>query len=295
LENPEAIKIVSGLFICPMSKFPSRKKMKCSASIQRSTVKYSTQTSEVWEMKMDFPTTLLNFLRQAERVAALTGAGVSQESGLRTFRDAQTGLWAQYKPEDLASPEAFTRDPKLVWDWYAMRREKVRNVEPNAGHYALAEMEKRVPQFTLITQNVDGLHRKAGNMNLLELHGNIQRVRCLECGMVADAWEENGDVPRCAGCRGMLRPDVVWFGESLPRSALEAAVEAARTSQVFLSIGTSGLVQPAAALPFAARNKGAVVVEVNLEATPLTEKADFFLQGKSGEILPALVKAVWGA
>ena len=242
---------------------------------------------------MDFPSTLLKFIRQAERVAALTGAGVSQESGLRTFRDAQSGLWAQYKPEDLASPEAFARDPKLVWDWYAMRREKVRNVEPNAGHFALAEMGQRVPKFTLITQNVDGLHRKAGSRNVLELHGNIQRVRCSECGMYADTWTENGDVPRCAGCGGMLRPDVVWFGESLPRSELEAAVEAARGCRVFLSIGTSGLVQPAAALPFAAHNKGAVVVEDNLEPTPLTEKADFFLQGKSGDVLPELVKAVW--
>ncbi|RJP55084.1 MAG: NAD-dependent deacylase [Anaerolineaceae bacterium] len=242
----------------------------------------------------EFPDILIRVLRQAERVAALTGAGVSQESGLRTFRDAQTGLWAQYKPEDLASPEAFARDPKLVWDWYAMRREKVRGVEPNAGHYALVEMEKRVSQFTLITQNVDGLHRKAGNRNLLELHGDIQRVRCSECGEYAEAWDENGDMPRCAGCGGMLRPDVVWFGESLPRSELEAAVEAARGCQVFLSVGTSGLVQPAAALPFAARNKGAVVVEVNLEPTPLTAKADFFLQGKSGEVLPELVKMVWG-
>ena len=242
---------------------------------------------------MDFPSTLLKFIRQAERVAALTGAGVSQESGLRTFRDAQTGLWAQYKPEDLASPEAFARNPKLVWDWYAMRREKVRNVEPNAGHFALAKMEKRVPQFTLITQNVDGLHRKAGSRNVLELHGNIQRVRCSECGMFAEIWEEDEDVPRCAGCEGMLRPNVVWFGEALPRSELEAAVEAARGCQVFLSIGTSGLVQPAAALPFAAHNNGAVVVDVNLEPTPLTEKADFFLQGKSGDVLPELVKAVW--
>ncbi len=251
----------------------------------------------------EFPDILIRVLRQAERVAALTGAGVSQESGLRTFRDAQTGLWQQYKPEDLASPEAFTRDPKLVWDWYAMRREKVREVQPNAGHYALAEMGHRVPHFTLITQNVDGLHRKAEQTlkvsktfrvyPILELHGNIQRVRCSECGMVADAWEENGDVPRCAGCGGMLRPDVVWFGESLPRSELEAAVEAARGCQVFLSVGTSGIVQPAAALPFAAKNKGAVVVEVNLEPTPLTEKADFFLQGKSGEVLPELVRAVW--
>ena len=252
----------------------------------------------------DFPATLLNFLRQAGRVAALTGAGVSQESGLRTFRDAQTGLWAQYKPEDLASPEAFARDPKLVWDWYAMRREKVRGVEPNPGHVALAEMARRVPEFTLITQNVDGLHQKTEETlkvletfrvySILELHGNIQCVRCSECGMFAETWEENGKVPRCAGCGGMLRPDVVWFGEPLPRSALEAAVEAARASQVFFSVGTSGLVQPAAALAFAAHNKGAVVVEVNLEPTPLTVKADFFLQGKSGEVLPELVKAVWG-
>ena len=255
----------------------------------------------------NFPATLLNFLRQAGRVAALTGAGVSQESGLRTFRDAQTGLWSQYKPEDLASPEAFARAPKLVWDWYAMRREKVSGVEPNPGHFALAEMGHRVPHFTLITQNVDGLHRKAEETlcetsqvsktcevyPILELHGNIQRVRCSECGMFAETWEENGDVPRCAGCGGMLRPDVVWFGEPLPRSALEAAVEAARGCQVFLSIGTSGLVQPAAALAFAAHNKGAVIVEVNLEPTPLTEKADFFLQGKSGEVLPGLVKATW--
>ena len=256
----------------------------------------------------EFPDILLQVLRRAERVAALTGAGASQESGLRTFRDAQTGLWAQYKPEDLASPEAFARNPKLVWDWYAMRREKMREVQPNAGHYALAEMGHRIPHFTLITQNVDGLHRKAEETRretsqvsetcevypILELHGNIQRVRCAECGMYAETWAENGDVPRCAGCGGMLRPDLVWFGESLPRSALEAAVEAARTSQVFLSIGTSGMVQPAAALPFAARNKGAFVVEINLEPTPLTEKADFLLQGKSGEVLPALMQAVWG-
>ncbi len=244
---------------------------------------------------LDFPTTLLNFLRQADRLAALTGAGVSQESGLRTFRDAQSGLWAQYRPEDLASPEAFARDPKLVWDWYAWRREALKAACPNAGHYALAEMEKRVPKFTLITQNVDGLHRMAGSQNVLELHGNIQRVRCSKCGTFAETWDDDSEsVPRCAACGGMLRPDVVWFGEPLPRSELEAAVEAARGCQVFLSIGTSGIVQPAAALPFAAKNKGAVVVEINLEATPLTRKADFFLQGKSGEVLPELVKAVWG-
>jgi NAD-dependent deacetylase len=228
-------------------------------------------------------------------MVALTGAGVSQESGLRTFRDAQTGLWAQYKPEELASPEAFARDSKLIWDWYAWRREAVKAVRPNAGHYALAEIEKRVPQFTLITQNVDGLHRMAGNRNVLELHGNIQRVRCAECYTFAETWDEDtGLVPKCESCGGLLRPDVVWFGESLPRDQLEAAVEAARTCEVFFSIGTSGLVQPAASLAHAARNRGAVVVEVNIESTPLTPKANYFFKGKSGEILPELVETVWG-
>ena len=244
---------------------------------------------------MNFPPDLLRLLRETSKLAALTGSGASQESGLRTFRDAQVGLWAQYKPEDLASPQAFARDPKLIWDWYAWRREAVKGVRPNAGHSALVEFEKRIPQFTLITQNVDGLHRMAGNQNVLELHGNIQRVRCSECYIFAETWgDDTESVPQCSVCGGLLRPDVVWFGESLPRDQLEAAVEAARTCDIFLSIGTSGIVQPAASLAHAARNCGAVVVEINAEPTPLTPKADYFLQGKSGEILPSLVKAVWG-
>jgi NAD-dependent deacetylase len=244
---------------------------------------------------MNFPNELIRFLRQAERVAALTGAGVSQESGLRTFRDAQTGLWSQYKPTELASPEAYTRDPKLVWDWYAMRRGKVAGVEPNLGHYALVDMAHHIPEFSLITQNVDNLHRKAGSPVVIELHGNLQRVRCSSCGQQVEAWNDADDVvPRCEACDGLLRPDVVWFGESLPRVELEAAVEAARACQVFFSIGTSGTVQPAASLAYAARNRGAIVVEINAEPTPLTEKVDFSLHGKSGKILPALVQAVWG-
>ena len=244
---------------------------------------------------MVVPDELIQRLRTARRVAALTGAGVSQESGLRTFRDAQTGLWAQYRPEELASPEAFRRDPKLVWDWYAWRREAVKAVRPNPGHYALAQIEKRVPEFTLITQNVDGLHRMAGSQNLLELHGNIQRVRCAECYTFTEIWDDDIEaVPRCRACGGLLRPDVVWFGEALPRDQLEAAVEAARACDVFLSIGTSGVVQPAASLAFAAHNRGALVVEVNAEPTPLTSRADFVFHGKSGEILPGLVEAVWG-
>jgi len=242
-----------------------------------------------------FPSDLISLLRGTPKLVALTGAGVSQESGLRTFRDAQVGLWAQYKPEDLASPQAFARDPKLIWDWYAWRREAVKGVRPNAGHYALVEIEKRIPEFILITQNVDGLHRMAGNQNVLELHGNIQRVRCSECYAFAEMWDDDSEsVPQCSVCGGLLRPDVVWFGESLPRDQLEAAVEAARACDVFFSIGTSGIVQPAASLAHAARNRGAVVVEINAEATPLTPKADYALQGKSGEVLPELMKAVWG-
>lgn len=243
---------------------------------------------------MEFLEKLLTVLQKARRVAALTGAGVSQESGLRTFRDAQTGLWKQYRPEDLAWPEAFRRDPKLVWDWYAWRREALKGVRPNPGHYALVEMAQRVPKFTLITQNVDGLHRMAGSPEVIELHGNIQRVRCSECGRFFEEWSEDGNgVPQCDACGGLLRPHVVWFGEPLPRAELEAAVEAARTCEVFFSIGTSGVVQPAASLAHAARNRGALVIEINAEPTPLTPKVDFSLQGKSGEILPEMVNAVW--
>ena len=243
---------------------------------------------------MDFPAESVRFLKSATRIVVLTGAGVSQESGLRTFRDAQTGLWAQYKPEDLASPEAFTRDPKLVWDWYAWRREAVKGVRPNPGHYAIVEMEKRMPEFTLITQNVDGLHRFAGSKNVLELHGNIQRVRCSACGTFTETWGDDSEVvPVCQICGGLLRPDVVWFGEALPRAELESAVQASRACQVFFSIGTSGLVQPAASLAYAARNNGSLLVEVNAEPTPLTSKVDFAFHGKSGEVLPELVRAVW--
>lgn len=244
---------------------------------------------------MDFPPSLLTLLRATSKLVALTGAGVSQESGLRTFRDSQTGLWAQYKPEDLASPEAFARDPKLIWDWYAWRREAVKGVRPNLGHYALVEIEKHIPGFTLITQNVDGLHRMAGSQNVVELHGNIQRVRCSECSTFTETWgNDTESVPQCEVCRGLLRPDVVWFGESLPRDQLEAAVEATRACNVFFSIGTSGIVQPAASLAMAARSLGAVVLEINAKLTPLTPNVDYAFHGKSGEILPKLVQAVWG-
>ena len=243
---------------------------------------------------MIIPADLITLLKQTSRLVALTGAGVSQESGLRTFRDAQVGLWAQYKPEELASPEAFARNPKLIWDWYSWRREAVKSARPNRGHEALVTIEKRISTFTLITQNVDGLHRMAGSANVLELHGNIQRVRCSVCNRIAETWGDDTEtVPPCEYCGELLRPDVVWFGESLPLDQLEAAIEATRSCEVFFSIGTSGVVQPAASLAHAAQSQGAVVVEINTEPTPLTAKTNYFLQGKSGEILPELIKSIW--
>ncbi len=252
---------------------------------------------------MMIPPELVRLLRASERIAVLTGAGISQESGLRTFRDPLDGpstgsgqaLWSQYRPEDLATPEAFERTPQLVWEFYAVRRLKGGEVQPNPGHLALAEMGRRVPHFSLITQNVDGLHQRAGSEGVIELHGNITRVKCSHgCGVFTEWDNASGSVPTCPKCGANLRPDVVWFGEMLPQDVLEAALEAARNCQVFFSIGTSGLVQPAASLAFLAKQRGAAVVEVNAEATPLTPSADYFLLGKSGEILPELVQQVWG-
>jgi len=250
---------------------------------------------------MYLPHDLINLLRVTTRVAALTGAGVSAESGLPTFRDAsslkasESALWSRYRAEDLATPEAFERDPELVWEFYAMRRLKAGEVDPNPGHFALAELGRRIRNFTLITQNVDGLHQKSGSPGVIELHGNITRVKCSHgCGVFTEWLALSGEVPTCPKCGANLRPDVVWFGEILPREALETAMRAARECQIFFSIGTSSLVQPAANLPLVAKQNGARLVEVNTEATPLTEMVDFFLQGRSGEILPELVKSVWG-
>jgi NAD-dependent deacetylase len=244
---------------------------------------------------MNFSTDLITALRLAQHVAVLTGAGVSAESGIPTFRDAQTGLWAQYRPEDLATPEAFERNPKLVWDWYAWRRKLVEQSRPNPGHAALVQLQHNVPRFTLITQNVDGFHQLAGNTGVIELHGNLSRVKCSRDGEGIDRWEDTGErPPRCPRCGAYLRPDVVWFGEILPRGALEAAMQAATACDVFISIGTSGLVEPAASLARMALQRGAKVVEVNATITPLTISATFMLRGAAGEILPELIKAVWG-
>ena len=233
---------------------------------------------------------LIETLRDAERIVALTGSGISAESGVPTFREAQTGLWERYDPQELATPEAFDRDPRLVWEWYEWRSKLVAGVEPNAGHRALAELERRVPAFTLITQNVDGLHERAGSRNVIELHGNILRSKCSREGNLAEPEEHDDSVPpRCPRCGAFLRPDVVWFGEMLPLGAFEAASEAASGCDVFLSIGTSSLVYPAAALPYGALENGATLVEINPGETPLTPHADYSLRESAGRALPALL------
>jgi len=236
------------------------------------------------------PDELREALRKARFVAALTGAGVSAESGLATFRDAQSGLWARFDPRELATPSAFARNPKLVWDWYAWRRERVASAQPNAAHHALVEVERRAPQFLLATQNVDGLHQRAGSRTVVELHGNIGRVKCSREGTVVDRWHAPaGEVPRCSSCGALLRPDVVWFEEMLPGHALAAAEDAARNCDLLLVVGTSAEVYPAAALPSLAANHGAVVVEVNPNRTPLSAFADYVLRGAAGVVLPQLV------
>ena len=241
---------------------------------------------------MTIPAELVERLKAAKSVSVLTGAGVSAESGVPTFRDAQTGLWAKYSPEELATPRAFRRHPRLVWEWYAWRRQLVAEAKPNPAHLALAKMEKLFPHFNLITQNVDGLHQRAGSRNVIELHGNITRTKCFDEGTIVSSWKDTGDVPpKCPICGGLLRPDVVWFEEPMPEAEMELAATASTTCDVFFSIGTSTVVYPAASLPFEALRSGATVVEINPQPTPFTAQAHFALAGAAGVVLPALVKA----
>jgi NAD-dependent deacetylase len=231
-------------------------------------------------------------LRRAKRVAVMTGAGVSAESGLPTFRGGG-GLWEGHRVEDVATPGAFRRDPTLVWRFYHARRAKLWSVQPNPGHLALVALEERLGpgRFTLITQNVDGLHRAAGSKRVLELHGNLSRVRCSGCDRVEDRPHEALDeLPRCTHCRQLLRPDVVWFGEALPRDIWAEAELAAAQCDCFLVVGTSAIVYPAAGLVHQAKAQGAGVIEVNLTETEASDTADVSLFGPSGEILPRLIE-----
>lgn len=233
-------------------------------------------------------------LRTARSIAVLTGAGVSAESGIPTFR-GEGGLWRHFRAEDLATPEAFARDPQLVWEWYDWRRQRVAACAPNPAHLALAALEARMEDFLLVTQNIDDLHGRAGNRRLVELHGNIWRVRCVGERTVSQLPDVplRAIPPRC-GCGALQRPDIVWFGEALPSDALAEAFRAAEGCDLFLVVGTSALVQPAASLPLAAKRHGATVIEVNPEPTPISRLVDLSLQGKAGEILPALLRGLDG-
>jgi NAD-dependent deacetylase len=227
-------------------------------------------------------------LAGTERVVVLTGAGISAESGVPTFR-GQDGLWRQYRATDLATPEAFAADPALVWEFYKWRRQVLAPLHPNPGHLAIAAMEKRFPQFTLITQNIDGLHQTAGNRKVIELHGNLWWVRCTRCGgLTEDRSPALPELPACGSCGALLRPHVVWFGEMLDSKILDLAHRALETCQVMMVIGTSGVVQPAASMGAAARRRGSFVAEINLEPTPYTGIYDLSILGKSGAVLPLL-------
>ncbi len=234
-------------------------------------------------------TRVAHLLREAEKIVVLTGAGVSAESDVPTFRDAQTGLWSKYDPMELATPEAFATNPKLVWNWYVWRRGLVADAKPNPAHVALADIEKQKSAFTLITQNVDRLHHRAGSNSVIELHGNLEENRCSRENRVVQADpEDRGIPPHCPRCDALLRPNVVWFGEMLPAVALERAVSVTEGCDLFICIGTSTLVYPAAGLPTEALNHGATVVEINADATPLSPHATLCLHGRAGELLPAI-------
>ncbi|MGE5601420.1 MAG: SIR2 family NAD-dependent protein deacylase [Nitrososphaerales archaeon] len=235
-------------------------------------------------------------ISRASRLVVLTGAGVSKESGIPTFREAQEGLWAQYDAMAMASEEGFRRNPRLVWEWYEYRFGMIKSVRPNPGHVAIAQLESLIHKVTVVTQNIDGLHRHAGSTSVLELHGSIQRYKCLSgrhTGFSLDDIVEQAEKPpRCPKCGDLMRPDVVWFGEYLHADVMRKAYDACQRCDAMLVVGTSGVVQPAASLPYVAARTGAVVVDVNPEHDEISEMADVFLQGKGGAVLPELLSAM---
>jgi NAD-dependent deacetylase len=244
----------------------------------------------------DFSDALVDRLARAEHVAVLTGAGISTESGIPTFRDPD-GLWEEFDPQELANVEAFLDNPELVQGWYRHRRQVVEEAEPNAGHRALADLETHVPSVAVVTQNVDDLHNRAGSSTVIELHGNITHNYCMDCERdaapaIVDAAIQEGEPARCPECDGLIRPDVVWFGEMLPPDAMERADAATERADVFLSVGTSAVVYPAARFPVAAQERGAYVAEINPDTTGVTDDVDESIRGPAGVVLPALVDAV---
>jgi NAD-dependent deacetylase len=235
-------------------------------------------------------------LARSARLAVFTGAGVSKESGIPTFREPETGLWARYDPMQLATPEAFHKDPAFVWSWYEHRFGVAAAAQPNPGHRAIAELEGLLPEVVVITQNIDGLHQRAGSSHVIELHGTMHSFRCIDGRHRDFTWDDiagqEEKPPRCPACGEYLRPEVVWFGEGLPPDALSAAQQLSAACDVMLIVGTSGVVYPAAAVPLIAREAGATVIDVNPQWDALARSCDLFLRGPGGEVLPELVRAV---
>jgi NAD-dependent deacetylase len=245
-----------------------------------------------------FDPQLINIIKAAKRVVVFTGAGMSAESGIPTFRDAQTGLWEKYDPAKLASAKGYRADKDLVWGWYEWRRMKVMQAQPNAGHYAIAQLAKQIPELTVISQNVDDLHERAGSQSVIHLHGSLFQPRCFACArpyqFATTPLDEPIDgrrlaPPRCENCHGRIRPGVVWFGENLPTDEWRQAETVAKNCDVFFAIGTSGVVMPAAGLPIIASKAGATVIKINPDSMGLETVAKYRLQGKSGDILPLLL------
>ena len=232
----------------------------------------------------------VEILRGAKAIVVSTGAGMSKESGIPTFRDAPNALWAQYDPETLASPAGFRRDPALVWRWYDERRAMIAEAEPHPGHMAIVEWEPMFEDFTVLTQNIDNLHRRAGSTSVVELHGNIFRYKCFDNDHPVETLPDEDHVPPHCSCGSLIRPDVVWFGEMLPKAALDNAFASLEKCDAILVVGTSGMVHPAAGFPSLAKEAGASVIEVNPEETPITPVADVFVQGPAGEILPEITR-----
>jgi NAD-dependent deacetylase len=235
-------------------------------------------------------------LARSARLAVFTGAGVSKESGIPTFREPETGLWARYDPMQLATPEAYRKDPAFVWSWYEHRFGVAAEAEPNPGHLAIAELEELLPKVVVVTQNIDGLHQRAGSTHVIELHGTMHSFRCIDGRHRGYRWEDFADQdekpPHCPECGDYLRPEVVWFGEGLPAEAFGAAQQLSAACDVMLIAGTSGVVYPAAAIPMIAREAGATLIDVNPERDALTRMSDLYLRGPGGEVLPGLVLAV---
>ncbi|HEU4325941.1 MAG TPA: NAD-dependent deacylase [Roseiflexaceae bacterium] len=244
---------------------------------------------------LDIPAELIDTLRAARHIAVLTGAGISAESGLPTFRDRITGLWTRFSPEELSTPEGFRNDPARVWTWHSEMREMARQAEPNPAHLALVEMERHAPVFTLLTQNIDSLHQRAGSSRVVELHGNIFRARCNSDGLPVEGWEDSPDIPpRCPRCGGLVRPALVWFRERLPDAELAIAEAAVADCDVFFAIGTSGEVEPAASFAPRAVARGATVVVINLDVVTSAVPQLYRFRAPAGVLLPQLVAATWG-